>query len=283
MPVVPNAQSRLEGEHVAALRVEFSPLAQIVQPIQLEEPLKSGVEVGGEHARPTLPGPSWASILRSTLTLTHRRKFLLRAAAVFSRRISGDVMFASDLNPSQQEAVNHIEGPLLVLAGPGSGKTRVIARRIVRLVESGVAPGQILAITFTNKAAGEMAARVAALLPGRQVWVSTFHKMCARLLRRDAAAVGLAPNFTIFDTADQGQIVRGVLTELEMDSQHYKPSAILHRISKAKYHLQSPEAFATAAQDRQGNRSRSARSKCRSILSIRISSHGRTRSISTTC
>jgi DNA helicase-2/ATP-dependent DNA helicase PcrA len=165
-----------------------------------------------------------------------------------------DVMSASDLNPSQQEAVNHIEGPLLVLAGPGSGKTRVIARRIVRLVESGVAPGQILAITFTNKAAGEMAARVATLLPGRNVWVSTFHKMCARLLRRDAPAVGLASNFTIFDTTDQGQIVRGVLTELGMDSQHYKPSAILHRISKAKYHLQSPEAFATAAQDRQGNR-----------------------------
>jgi len=118
-------------------------------------------------------------------------------------------MSSTDLNPSQWEAVNHLEGPLLVLAGPGSGKTRVISRRIVRLIEAGVAPGQILAITFTNKAAGEMASRVGSLLPGRNVWVSTFHRLCARLLRRDAAAVGLQPNFTILDTADQAQLVKG--------------------------------------------------------------------------
>src|SRR6478736_155600 len=118
-----------------------------------------------------------------------------------------------DLTPSQRAAVEHFEGPLLVLAGPGSGKTRVIARRIVRLIESGVAPGQILAITFTNKAAGEMASRVETLLPGRNVWVSTFHRFCARLLRRDAAAVGLQPNFTILDTADQAQIVKGILAD----------------------------------------------------------------------
>src|SRR4029077_20605265 len=117
-------------------------------------------------------------------------------------------MSVTDLNPQQREAVNTIEGPLLVLAGPGSGKTRVIAQRIVRLIESGVPPGQILAITFTNKAAREKAARVASLLPGRNIWVSTFHKLCARLLRRDAAAVGLAPNFTIFDTTEQGQLIR---------------------------------------------------------------------------
>src|SRR5215471_11355907 len=99
-------------------------------------------------------------------------------------------MSYAELNPQQEEAVNCLEGPLLVVAGPGSGKTRVISHRIVRLIESGVAPGQVLAITFTNKAAGEMATRVAALLPGRNVWVSTFHRFCARLLRRDAAAVG---------------------------------------------------------------------------------------------
>ena len=163
-------------------------------------------------------------------------------------------MPVTDLNPQQWEAVNHIEGPLLVLAGPGSGKTRVIAQRIVRLIEAGVAPGQILAITFTNKAAGEMAARVARLLPGRSIWVSTFHKLCARLLRRDAAAVGLSPNFTIYDTTDQSQLVRGVLAELNADSQHYKPGAILHRIGQAKHQLQSPEEFAAVAQDRLGNR-----------------------------
>lgn len=163
-------------------------------------------------------------------------------------------MSVTELNPQQWDAVNHIEGPLLVLAGPGSGKTRVIAQRIVRLIEAGVAPGQILAITFTNKAAGEMAARVARLLPGRNIWVSTFHKLCARLLRRDAQAVGLAPNFTIYDTTDQSQLVKAVLEELNADSQHYKPGAILHRIGQAKHHLQSPDEFAAAAQDRLGNR-----------------------------
>ncbi|MBS0260584.1 MAG: UvrD-helicase domain-containing protein [Planctomycetes bacterium] len=163
-------------------------------------------------------------------------------------------MSVHDLNPSQQEAVNHIEGPLLVLAGPGSGKTRVITRRIVRLIEAGVAPGQILAITFTNKAAGEMATRVSQLLPGRQIWVSTFHRLCARLLRRDAAAVGLAPNFTIIDTTDQASLIRNILSDLDIDSQHYKPGAILHRISRAKFHLQSPDDFLTASQDHYGNR-----------------------------
>ncbi len=158
-----------------------------------------------------------------------------------------------DLNFNQAEAVNHLQGPLLVLAGPGSGKTRVIARRIVRLIEAGVAPGQILAITFTNKAAGEMAARVEALLPGRNVWVSTFHRFCARLLRRDAGAVGLQPNFTIFDTADQGQIIKRILTDLGDDPRHFKPGRILHRIGQAKCNLQSPEIFALAAEERRGD------------------------------
>ncbi len=162
-------------------------------------------------------------------------------------------MSPADFNPAQWEAVNHLDGPLLVLAGPGSGKTRVIAGRIVRLIEEGVAPGQILAITFTNKAAGEMASRVERLLPGRNVWVSTFHRLCARLLRRDAAAVGLQPNFTILDTTDQGQLVRSILADLDVDAKHFKPGQILHRISKAKYHLQTPEAFAQAAQERLGN------------------------------
>lgn len=171
------------------------------------------------------------------------------------RAVSYDygVMSHADLNSNQWEAVNHLEGPLLVLAGPGSGKTRVISRRIVRLIEEGVAPGQILAITFTNKAAGEMAARVEALLPGRNVWVSTFHRLCARLLRRDAAAVGLQPNFTILDTADQTQLIRGILADLDVDVKHFKPGRVLHRISQAKYHLQTPEAFALAAQERRGD------------------------------
>ena len=96
------------------------------------------------------------------------------------------------LTPSQQAAVEHLDGPLLVLAGPGSGKTRVVTQRIARLVEQGIPPRQILAITFTNKAAGEMAERVESVLPAAGIWISTFHKFCARLLRQHAAIAGLA-------------------------------------------------------------------------------------------
>ena len=152
---------------------------------------------------------------------------------------------ATDLNAPQLAAVEHFEGPLLVLAGPGSGKTRVITRRIARLIERGVDPWRILAITFTNKAAKEMEHRVQSLLPeaGGKVWVSTFHKMCARLLRKYAQAVGLQPNFSIFDTADQRQIMKGVCNELEIDTAHYSPAGMLHRISEAKQKMLTPEQF----------------------------------------
>src|SRR5262245_15069696 len=162
-------------------------------------------------------------------------------------------MSSADLNPSQWEAVHHLNGPLLVLAGPGSGKTRVIARRIVRLIEAGVAPGQILAITFTNKAAGEMQSGVAALLPVGAIVVSTFHRLCVLLLRADASAVGLKPNFTILDTADQARLIRDAVSELGADPQHFKPGRILHRISQAKYQMQSAEAFVRLAQERSGD------------------------------
>ncbi len=128
-----------------------------------------------------------------------------------------------DLTPAQRTAVEHFRGPLLVLAGPGSGKTRVITRRIARLVDRGVDPRQILAITFTNKAAGEMADRVAALLPGTRVWVSTFHRFCSRLLRRYGQAVGLKENFSIYDTADQAALMRQVLREKDVDAAAYPP------------------------------------------------------------
>lgn len=149
----------------------------------------------------------------------------------------------TDLTAAQWEAVNHFEGPLLVLAGPGSGKTRVITRRIARLIERGVFPRQILAITFTNKAAKEMEARVQALLPGSRVWVSTFHRLCARLLRRYAPAVGLQPNFTILDQSDQKSLLRGVLSDLDLDPAHFSLSRIAHRIGQAKNQLQSAEAM----------------------------------------
>ncbi|MGE3314742.1 MAG: ATP-dependent helicase [Planctomycetaceae bacterium] len=163
-----------------------------------------------------------------------------------------------DLTPSQREAVEHLDGPLLVLAGPGSGKTRVITRRIARMVEKGVDPCEILGITFTNKAAGEMASRVSNLLPGRRVWISTFHRFCARVLREQAEVVGLRPNFTIFDMADQRQLIREALGELELDAVHFPPARIAERISRAKNDLLSAEQFARFFDERVGDHMQAA-------------------------
>src|SRR5437868_15379034 len=110
--------------------------------------------------------------------------------------------YLANLAPAQHEAVIHVEGPLLVLAGPGSGKTRVITRRVAHLIHQRVRPGNILAITFTNKAAGEMRQRIEALLPGSRVWISTFHALGARLLRQYGERIGLDPRFTIYDQSD---------------------------------------------------------------------------------
>jgi DNA helicase-2/ATP-dependent DNA helicase PcrA len=157
-----------------------------------------------------------------------------------------------DLTPSQRRAVEHTEGPLLVVAGPGSGKTRVIARRIARIVELGTPASNILALTFTNKAAGEMAERVARLIPGTRVWVSTFHRFCARLLRRRAEAVGLKPNFTILDSADQRRLVREIVRSLNFDSVHFPPERIADRISRAKNDLLTAERFQKGLEERVG-------------------------------
>ena len=123
----------------------------------------------------------------------------------------------SRLTETQREAVEHFEGPLLVLAGPGSGKTRVITHRIARLIERGVSPRRMLALTFTNKAAEEMGHRVESLVPGSRVWVSTFHRFCARLLREYSELVGLHNNFTIFDTDDQRGVIKRSLSDLDLD------------------------------------------------------------------
>lgn len=148
-----------------------------------------------------------------------------------------------DLTPPQKDAVLQLEGPLLILAGPGSGKTRVITRRIAHLLEKGVHPRQILAITFTNKAAREMADRVEQLVPGNRVWISTFHRFCARLLRQYGEVVGLKSNFTILDTSDQKQAIRHVLSDLDFDPVHFSPDKILWRISTAKNDLITPEVY----------------------------------------
>ena len=158
--------------------------------------------------------------------------------------------FLSSLNPEQQEAVLHTEGPLLILAGAGSGKTRVIAHRIAHLVAHGhVAPDRILAVTFTNKAAGEMRTRVETLLgvDCRQMWISTFHALCARLLRREAPHIGLSRDFVIYDSADQLTVMKQALRELGMDDSTLQPRAALSRISHAKNRMEGPETFSDSA------------------------------------
>ena len=158
-----------------------------------------------------------------------------------------------DLTPEQQAAVDLIDGPLLVIAGPGSGKTRVISRRIARIVDSGVHPSQILAITFTNKAAREMQSRVESLLPGSHLAISTFHKFCARMLRRRSEWVGLRPNFSIFDKTDQVLMVRSVLNELDFDPVHYDPRRIANRISRAKNEMILADDFRRMFEERVGD------------------------------
>jgi len=149
-----------------------------------------------------------------------------------------------DLTPAQVEAVTHVDGPLLVLAGAGSGKTRVITRRIVYLMSRGIDARHILAITFTNKAAGEMRDRTRALLPGdRPPLVATFHSFCARMLRQYADVLGLDPHFTIYDTNDQKRAVKRALAELDLDATHFDPGKCLETISRAKSKLQRPQDF----------------------------------------
>ena len=158
-------------------------------------------------------------------------------------RVHRKLSLPDPLTPSQRAAVEQVDGPLLVLAGPGSGKTRVVTQRIARLVSHGIPPRQILAITFTNKAADEMRARVEALLPGTTVWVSTFHRFCARLLRRHAEMIGLKPNYTILDTTDQKQLLRGVISDLDLDAVHFSPEKVGYRISNAKNDLLTADDY----------------------------------------
>ncbi len=153
-------------------------------------------------------------------------------------------MSATDvLTPSQRAAVEHEDGPLLVLAGPGSGKTRVVTHRIGRLIQRGVSPRQILAITFTNKAAQTMRDRVDRIAPDSGVWVSTFHRFSAMLLRRHAEVVGLRPNYTILDEGDQRKALRLVMEEIGLDATHYPPDRLAARISQLKNDLTTAEAF----------------------------------------
>lgn len=157
------------------------------------------------------------------------------------------------LNPQQQEAVETTEGPLLVVAGAGSGKTSVLTRRIAYLVEEkGVAPWNILAITFTNKAATEMKERVQKLLgpAGQDVWMSTFHALCVRILRRDADKIGYSRNFSIADSSEQVTLIKHIEKDLNINPKQYNPRAILSAISNAKNDLLNSKDFEAASGNR---------------------------------
>src|SRR5881398_2707814 len=154
--------------------------------------------------------------------------------------------YLQDLNPAQREAVLHTEGPVLAVAGAGSGKTRVLTRRIAHLLRAvGVKPPEILAITFTNKAAAEMRERVEDLVgpPARASWVMTFHAACGRILRREAQRLGYRSNFTIYDSADQLRLTKQCLEELERDPKRFTPRGIHSQISNAKNQLIGPEEY----------------------------------------
>ncbi|HXH60335.1 MAG TPA: UvrD-helicase domain-containing protein [Fimbriimonadaceae bacterium] len=149
------------------------------------------------------------------------------------------------LNTEQKEAVLHESGPLMVFAGAGSGKTRVITSRIARLVSEGTPPYRILAVTFTNKAANEMRGRIEELVgePARQIWMGTFHSVCARLLRIEGKAIGLDPNFVVYDDADQVSLVKDLLKRRGLDDKSLQPRAVLSEISRAKERLLSPQKY----------------------------------------
>ena len=158
----------------------------------------------------------------------------------------------SGLNPEQQAAVRSTEGPLLIMAGAGSGKTRVLTHRIAYLMsEKDVAPWNILAITFTNKAAREMKDRVANIVgsTAEEIWISTFHSMCVRILRRDIERIGINRNFSILDTSDQLSVIKKILKEKNIDPKKFEPKTILGSISSAKNELITTEEYEKSASD----------------------------------
>src|SRR5574338_884359 len=147
------------------------------------------------------------------------------------------------LNPPQREAVEHISGPLLILAGAGSGKTRVLAHRVAYLVATGTKPWQIVAVTFTNKAANEMRERIAGLIgeeAAREATIGTFHAICSRILRRDGDKICLTRSFTIYARADQVALVKGVLRTLDLDEKRFAPAGMLAYIGQRKDELADP-------------------------------------------
>lgn len=160
----------------------------------------------------------------------------------------------SDFNPAQRAAVEYCDGPSLVIAGAGSGKTRVLTYKIAYLMEKGLEPWSILALTFTNKAASEMKQRIARIVgdeKARYLWMGTFHSVFLRILRAEHACLGFTSNFTIYDSADSKSLVKAIIKEMGLDDKVYKPSAVLSRISNAKNQLVTAEEYAANTNNRQ--------------------------------
>ncbi|MCL2498608.1 MAG: UvrD-helicase domain-containing protein, partial [Symbiobacteriaceae bacterium] len=157
----------------------------------------------------------------------------------------------ASLNPQQQEAVEYCHGPVLILAGAGSGKTRVLIHRIAWLLHQGIAPERILAITFTNKAAAEMRYRATEMVGARagRLWVFTFHATCVRILRRHIDLLGYKSSFSIIDAGDAERTTRGIIRNLGLDDKIYTPGAVYAIIDRAKNSMQTPEELASAAID----------------------------------
>src|SRR5450432_3549625 len=154
--------------------------------------------------------------------------------------------YISELNDQQKEAVLHKDGPIMIVAGAGSGKTKVLTTRIVHLLAQGVNAFNILALTFTNKAAKEMKERVEKTLgnsEARNLYIGTFHSVFARILRAEANKIGYPHNFTIYDTDDAKSVLKTVINEMELDDKHYKPGTVYNRISSAKNSLIGPEEY----------------------------------------
>ena len=155
--------------------------------------------------------------------------------------------YLKGLNEPQLEAVTHINGPLMIVAGAGSGKTKVLTTRIAHLMAHGIDSFNILALTFTNKAAAEMKERVEKILgntEARNLYIGTFHSVFARLLRAEAHRLGYPANFTIYDTDDSRSVIKTVVNELNLDDKHYKPNIVGSRISAAKNALMTPAEYA---------------------------------------
>ena len=155
--------------------------------------------------------------------------------------------YIQELNEGQRAAVLYNDGPSLVIAGAGSGKTRVLTYKIAYLLENGYRPWDILALTFTNKAAREMKERIARQVGAeraRHLWMGTFHSIFLRILHAEAAQIGFTPKFTVYDTADSKSLLRSIIKEMGLDEKVYKPGTVQARISNAKNHLVSPAGYA---------------------------------------